>query len=501
MDTKENKPAAAPTTVTTVTATIALVVFASEDLWSSLQSIAYFQERDGLDGVFIYQTAERCSAAPAERLRRFCSRRWPTLRVVLPGEPGAATAAKVAERVGDWRRFRPHVTRWVIDATGATRTMLGGVAKAMAADKVFETICRDGEGVWSALRVAGVGQLDAAPLAHPIPPDATDGLPVTELVELLAADVAEIRFRESRAPEALTPEQIGRLVTVGSKCNWDWSRMYAVALERPGRLEEFTFADFVAAALLAMGIRNVRVNLGVVQTGAKRSETTLDVLVNRCGRLYLFDCRARDEQRDPGPPTPLLTLEGLWPTCVVLRPNRWATDGERLLAGMGSRMYIMDADGCRRLFSWLAEIMGVAVPAVLRDLERGALRLGVNRLPVFTPATQAQRLGDAVRLDDQVFDLVKGGRVEEGGQDTVWRAARVTPDLWFLEGRVLQGGVGGEMQRRLAARFVEHKMAVTIVFFELMPNKRFWHALVRNPGDNGAFTKLLHKWQNIPLIV
>jgi hypothetical protein len=479
----------------------ALVVFSSEDLWSSLQSIAYFQERERLDGVFIYQTTDRHSAVPAERLRRFCSRRWPTLRVVLPGEPGAASAAKVAERVGDWRRFRPDVTRWVIDATGATRAMLGGVARVLAADKAFEAIYREADGSWLALRPAGTGQLETSAMAVPIPADATDALPVTELVELLAADVAEIRFRESRAPEPLTPEEISRLVMTGGKCNWDWSRMYAVALNRPGRLEEFAFEDFVAATLLAMGVRNVRVNLKVVQAGPKHLETVLDLIVNRRGRLYVFDCRARDEQRDPGPPAPLVALDGLWPVCVALRPNRWATDAERLLAAMGSRMHVIDADGCRHLFSWLAGLMDVNPPATLRELERAALRLGVNRLPVFTPATQAQRLGDAVRLDDQVFDLVKGGRVEDGGNETVWRAARVTPDLWFIEGRVLQGGVGAEMQRRLAARFAEQKLATTIVFFELLPNKKFWHALVRLPGDNGPFTKALHKWRNLPLIV
>ena len=479
----------------------ALVVFAGEDLWSSLQSITCFQERERLDGVFIYQTADRPSALPAERLRRFCSRRWPALRVVLPGEPGAACAVKVAERIGDWRRFRPDVRRWVIDATCATRAMLGGVSTVLAADKAFEAICRESDGAWVALRPAGGGQLDTAAVSTPIPADVTDSLPVTELIELLAADVAEIRFRESRAPEPLTPEEIGRLVTAGGKCNWDWSRMYATALNRPGRLEEFAFEDFVAATLLSMGVRNVRVNLKVVQAGPKHLETVLDLVVNRGGRLYVFDCRARDEQRDPGPPAPLVTLEGLWPVGVALRPNRWATDAERLLSAVGSRVQVVDADGCRHLFSWLAGLMGVQAPAGLRELERAALRLGVNRLPVFTPATQAQRLGDAVRLGDQVFDLVKGGRVEDGGHETVWRAARVTPDLWFLEGRVLQGGVGPEMQRRLAARFTEQKLAATIVFFELLPNKKFWHALVRMSGDNGAFAKALHKWRNIPLIV
>lgn len=193
-----------------VIAPTALVVFAGEDLWSSLQSIAYFQEHERLDGVFIYQTADRHSALPAERLRRFCSRRWPTLRVVLPGEPGAASAAKVAERVGDWRRFRPDVKRWVLDVTGVSRAMLGGVSMVLAADKGFEAIYRETDGVWQALRWVCNGQLAASPLAPPIPADVTDTLPVTELVELLATDVAEIRFRESRSPEPLTPEQIGR---------------------------------------------------------------------------------------------------------------------------------------------------------------------------------------------------------------------------------------------------------------------------------------------------
>ncbi len=485
----------------TTHAPTALVVFAHEDLWSTLQSIAYFQERERLDGLFIYQTVDPLSAQPADRLRRFCSRRWPSLRVVLPGEPGAASAAKMAERIADWRRFRPDVSRWVIDATGATRAMLGGIARILATDKAFGAFYRESDGRWQSLLPVAAGQLEAAAPHVAIPADVTDSLPVTELIELLAAEVSEIRLRESRVPEALSPEELGRIVTAGGSCNWDWSRMYATALNRLGRLEEFHFADFVAASLLAMGVRNIRVNLKVLLTGPKHAETVLDLVVNRGGRLYVFDCRARDEQRDPGPPAPTVTLAGLAPVCVSLRPNRWATDAERILTDMGDRVHLLDADGCRRLFSWLGGLLGAHPPATLRELERAALRLGVNRLPVFTPATQAQRLGDAVRLDDQVFDLVKGGRVEDAGQESIWRAARVTPDLWFLSGRVLQGGVGLEMQRRLAARFADQRLACTIIFFELTPNKKSWNALVRNIDDNAAFARALHKWRNLPLIV
>ena len=66
---------------------------------------------------------------------------------------------------------------------------------------------------------------------------------------------------------------------------------------------------------------------------------------------------------------------------------------------------------------------------------------------------------------------------------------------------MVQGGVGAEMQRRLAARFADQKLACTIVFFELAPNKKFWNALVRNIDENAAFARALHKWRNLPLIV
>ena len=479
----------------------ALVLFPGEDIWSCLQSLVWAQTQGVLDRVFLYQTADRRSVDVAERVRRFCSRRWPTLRVVLPGDPGAATAAGVLERVRDWQRFRPDISRWVIDATGATRPMLGALPELLASSATLEARFRDLDGVWQKLRPTGAGHIEAAPLIPAISTDVTDALPVTELIELLAADVAEVRLRGSREPERLTPEELGRLVMAGGTCNWDWSRMYATALARPGRLEEFTFADFVAAALLAMGVRNVRTNLKVVPAGPKPVENTLDLVVNRRGQVYVFDCRARDEQRDPGPEMPAVTLEGLWPVCVALRPNRWATDAERALAAIAGRAHVIDANGCRRLFSWLGHLFGVEPPAGLRELERAALRLGASRLPVFTPATQAQRLGDAVRMDDQVFDLVRGGRVEAGGGTTAWRAARVSPDLWYLEGRVVQGGPAIEMQGRLMARIAEQKITANLLFFELTLNKKHWHALMRVPGDNTTFAKWLHRWKNMPLIV
>jgi hypothetical protein len=62
----------------------------------------------------------------------------------------------------------------VVDATGATRTMLGGVVRAMAADKLFEGRYRDAESGWLALRVVANGQLESGPLAQPVPPDVTD---------------------------------------------------------------------------------------------------------------------------------------------------------------------------------------------------------------------------------------------------------------------------------------------------------------------------------------
>lgn len=480
------------------TTAVGLVLFPGVDIWSSLQTLAWLEGR--VQGVFIYRTANAASTDSAERLRRFCSRRWPSLRVVVPGEPGLAAAARVVERLRDWRRFRPDIGRWVLDITGAEPLTVSGIATLLASEPAMEAVARGRDGAWQRFTAGPGGSLEGAPLQDPPTPHVTDELPVAGLIEAFATDVTEVHQRGSRGPESLSPEELGRLVLEGSRQNWDWSRMYAAAMARPGRLEEFTFQDFVAAALLCMSIRNVRVNLKVLVSGSKTSEVALDLVANRRGRLFVFDCRSRDEQRDPGPPSAPLTLRGLNPVCVALRPNRWATDAERHLAAL-SDGHILDADGCRHLFSWLGHLMDIDTPAGLRELERAVLRLGANRLPVFTPATQAQRIGDAVRVDRQVFDIVKGSRIEAGGAATAWRAARVSPDLWFLEGRVVQGGVAIEMKSRLANRFSEQKLGATILFFELTVNKKYWHALVRVAGDNAPIARFLHKWRNMPLVV
>jgi len=480
----------------------ALVVFPGSDVWSSLQSLSWFQAQANLSSVFIYQTDQHASLKQGDRLRRFCSKRWPTLRVVLPGEPGAPTATGLLERLRDWRRFRPDVTRWILDVTGASRAMLGAVRDLLASDgAVYEIIYRDVSSGWQMLRLSTSGHLEACSLLPSIPSNATDAIPVAELVECFAHDVGEVRLRDSRQPESLSPGDLSKLVESGAGCNWDWTRMYTTALTRPGRIEPFTFEDFVAAALMGMGVSNVRVNVKVFTTGPKPVETLLDIIVHYRGCLYLFDCRARDERRDPGPAVPLITLEGLWPVCVALRPNRWATDAERIFAAVSGCAHVFDADACRHLFSALGRLLGVNPPQALCDLERNALRFGANRLPVFTPATQAQRLGDAVRVDQQVFDFVKGGRVESSGDTLAWRAARVSTDLWFLDGHAVQGGVTQELQRRLMARFAEHRLAITVVFFELTANKKYWHALVRVSGDSAPFAKFLHAWRKMPLIV
>ena len=110
-------------------------------------------------------------------------------------------------------------------------------------------------------------------------------------------------------------------------------------------------------------------------------------------------------------------------------------------------------------------------------------------------------MGAAVTVDECIYDVWRGAHAADASNDWPWRAVRVTPDRWFLQGRIMQGGQAEELRLRLAARFTADRISVDIRFFELSSNRRFWHALLTIPGEPHLFPRWLRKWEKVPLIV
>ncbi len=489
------------------TQTDAWVVIAGCDTWAHLRALAAYARVHPEGCVFVFRAPEIAGAADTvEVIRRFSSRCWPRLRLIVPGASGANTAASIEAQIVDWKHFHPELTLWQVDATDATGPVLDGLARAAAGDPRMRVIMRERDGAWQVAAGGGKGRLTFGPMAPPISPDSLDATSLVDLLSPFCGAAAEVLWRESREAERLSAAELASLVVAGAKSNWAWRTMYESALGRPCRQAEYGLKDFLASALLAMGVTNVRLDVRITWTERKEEPLSLDVVACRHGRIFLFDCQTGGEDRAEGVRAATQAaarqlLGRMEAACVVLRPTRWATGAERVMELAAPAAHLLDVDACRTLFTRLASVLGASVPPELRALERGALRFNATRLPVLTAASSAQRLGDAVHVDDRIFDLVKGARVDESNTGAVWRAARVTPDTWFIEGRLASGGPPLEMRQRLEARFVAERVRASVVFFELSPNRRYWHAVLRVTGEPSAFSRWLHAWRKLPLIV
>lgn len=476
-----------------------LVLFAAADPWSSLQSLCRLRATSRLEVCAIYHTP--ADAAAAERLRRFCARQWPDLKTILPGEAGTPLAEAVAARLRDWRRFRPEIASWCLDASGAQPTLLAGVARIAAEDPAFTIVRRDDSGLWQVLTPASGGRLAPTPLTPPPSADVTNGLLLAELLPLLSRDDIEVGWRESRPPELLTADELVALLTAGTACNWNWRQMLATVRSRPAPGGDWSFEDFVGAALTTMGVTHARVDLRLRRAAPPPSELSLDVVASHAGQLWFFDCQFRLESGEARPDGGDLRLRaGLRARQIVLRPGRWASATERLLAAAGG-VELLDCDDCRTLFSRLSAILGCPLPDPLRAAERNLLRVNAARLPVFSPATPAQQFSDAMHVAAGIFDLVRGARVDAGGSAPTWTAARLAPDLWYLGGRVPQAAPTAELRQRLVDKLEKGRVSAEILFFEPSRNRLHWRALLHVEGDGVAFGKWLHRWQNLPLII
>ncbi len=492
-----------PLTLTPATGYIACV---GSDVWGRLRSLAWYaaQRPDGIACLFAADSLDGARQA-ADTLRRIAAKRWPRLKVIVPGDATANTAEAFVRRFADWKVFHPELTAWVIDASDAMLPVREALAAAARADAAVRLVACERDGAWwQFARDPATGAL-AAVRTEPPPAEGVDNGPLTDLLEPFCQGVAEVRWRDSRAPLTLDADAVARMVGAGAAGNWNWHAMVEAATGAPCSQYDYDLRDFLATTLHAMGVPHARLNVRLAWTTLKDDPLTLDVAVCRNGRLFLFDCQTADEREGGLSPQAADLARGIFArlgaTGVVLRPNRWATGAERTLSALTPAARLFDADACRQLFSRLGELLGIPVPAALREAERTSLRFGGRKLPVMTAASDAQRVGAAVTVDERIYDVWRGAHAADASTDWPWRAVRVTPDRWFLQGRVMQGGSADELCRRLAARFASEKIRADIRFFELSANRRYWHALLAVPGEPHLFPRWLRKWEKFPLIV
>jgi len=379
------------------------------------------------------------------------------------------------------------------------------MAAAVRSDAAATLLVGERDGSWSQLaRDAATGNL-AASRTDPPPADTLDNGPLTDLLQPFGHGAVDVLWRESREPLPLTTDELARMVGAGVASNWNWRQMVEAGTGAACHHYDYDLRDFLATTLHALGVAHVRLNVRLAWTALKDDPLRLDVAVCRNGRLYLFDCQASEEGNDGLTPQAADVARAFFGrldvTGVVLRPNRWATGAERTLSALTPSAVLLDADACRQLFTRLGALLDIPVPPVLREVERTALRFGGRKLPVMTAANDAQRVGAAMKVDERIYDVWRGAHADDASTDWPWRAARVTPDRWFLQGRVMQGGNADELCRRLAARFAAEKVRAEIRFFELSANRRYWHALLAVPGDPHHFPRWLRKWEKVPLVI
>ncbi len=490
----------------TLTPTTGYIAFVGPDAWSHLRSLGWYaaQRADGVACVFATDDLVGSKQA-AEVLRRIAAKRWPRLKLIVPGESSPNTTDAFARRFADWKAFHPELIQWVIDATAATLPVREAMTAALLADPAVTLVARERDGSWWQVVRDAASRKTLTSRTPPPPADAVDNGPLTDLIEPFCHGAAEVLWRESRAPLTLTVDELVRMVGAGVSCNWNWREMVEIGTGAPCHQYDYDLRDFVATALNALGVAHVRLNVRLAWTALKEDTLHLDVAACHNGRLYLFDCQTSEERNAAMSPQAAETAGAIFArldvTGVVIRPNRWVTGSERTLSALAPSARLLDADACRQLFSRLGALLDIPVPAALREAERTSLRFGGRKLPVMTAASDAQRVGAAMKVDDRIYDVWRGAHADDASTDWPWRAARVTPDRWFLQGRVMQGGTATELRNRLAARFTAEKITVEIRFFELSGNRRYWHALLAVPGDAHLFPRWLRKWENVPLIV
>lgn len=438
-------------------------------------------------------------------LKRLCSRAWPRLRLIVPAGLTGFTGKNVLAQIQDWQHFRPELITWNMDVSSLAFNGYAGIGQILRALPDLKMFAIGDTSGWHQITMPE-SELAFSAVESPVDVDGLAKVSLMDLLSSISEPAATILWRESRAGEKLSPAEIAAIIADGIKKNWSWSSMYETALGRLPDRPDYGVKDIIASALLALGVENVRIDVRLRLEAYKEEPFLFDVVACHNGSFFVFNCQAENDANEGVTRAAVQDavrqfFDKINVVSVVLRPLRWASGAERAMELAAQGAYIWDADACRTVFTRLAKLLNVRTPVELRVLERQGMRFRASRLPVLAAATAAQRLGNAVQAGERIFDLVRGARVDGASGAAPWHAARLTPDTWFIEGKVIQGGMPAELRRRLEARFANEKLNAKILYFELSANQRYWHVLIRTAGDTHQFQRWLKNWNRLPILV
>ena len=341
-----------------------LICIVSAQIWPNLLGLLHLYPE--VDVLCLYHSShEGVSQGPARRFRDWCGRQFPDLEVRLSGDEGhvGTSPEEVAAMVQSWIEARPD-WNWIVNLTGGTKLMTCGLSDLIGAPIVGERarfVYREinGENYWLTRDSAGriVSQ------SFETAPDLADDLDIELLAELQQGD--------KWLPQRARTLPILAMVAAGLRHRWNWSNVFddceiKVGEDRGnGRL----FEEFVAAALLQMGVRQVAINL---KTGAKdQHESEVDVVCLHHNQLHLFDCKLPTSQQLGKQKNAVMVTEindtanrlrdmgGVGGKGYLLRPSRDYNGPQKKLA-QRFQLEIWDRPVMTRFFDKLGEILEIS---------------------------------------------------------------------------------------------------------------------------------------------
>lgn len=464
----------------------ALVVFAGADPRLAAATVAH--HAGTIAALYIHHV--KGQEAKAEKLRRFCAHQWPQLPAVASCEPGTDSPMSVAARLRDWNVMRP--ADWTYDISGAAPSMLAGVSR-VACETGARVIGAEGpEDAWREYEPASGGRLIPSEKADGLPcPGDADGTDMPAYLELSATRDAEVVWHGSRPPVRLAPHEISSIARECAASNWSWRESFAKVMGRSAPIV-WDFEDMLASILLAIGVTNVRVSVGVAVRDARVAERRFDVVAIHNGEVWTFDCGA-----DADTPDDVRPWRVFGQRVVAIRPARRATPTETRLTSR--KRILLDSADCRSIFDCLSSMLSVRLPREFDALERKSLsREATSDLPVFSPSSKALQFSEAIHIGDGIYDLAAGAAIDDGEKPSPWFAAKLSRTLWSISGSLSKQVTPTEGRGRLAATLQRGKAGADIVLFDLADNRVEWTAVVR-AASSAAFAKWLAKWRNLPL--
>lgn len=489
----------------------ALVLFASEQVWPNLLSIAWYHAQGGLERVFVYYTDDKLrSAEPARRIKSLCEVQFPGIDCILPDAGLPMAPESVVAQLQGWRQKYPEVTRWVVNATGGTKLMFSGAINSLLAwsgaeaAPHWEVIYREQVGGWYSLQRDEQGLLLAEKESpNFIPQQMLNNLPILRLISTQYQGAGDVKWTQADSSTftVITEDQFDGMLANGDAMNWNWKELFNQQEICDEISSGFAFERFLAAAihLLGVPVRQIGLNVKAVNTDTGKEQQEIDVIVNKDGRLIVFDCKLLDETREQESfITHLAALQetvrmlgGLNAQSVLVRPNRVTTKDEMLIAEAW-RVKLLGWQECKKLFSELGSLLGIEVPAQMQLLQDNYLDTDSPRPPFSQIPPDVEKCADIFQGNDaQILDYSKVQRSYAeitNSSNTQWVAYKIIDNIWVFSGPKPDGVAKDCIKPSMEKAISDYG---TVIGVHTSKKGNSWYSLV---GINTQNEKQFREW-------